>query len=206
MKRFLRKVGLLTVAMTMMLSSGIAYGGDADSTHGWMRTAPTDIFDDFPRTTSSSSRLKRHQTLYWALSNISGTVYVIDTVANDKRACTVGGTPNCVSAPLHIVTNDALLCLDSDISDATTDGDSQVRIHICSDETCDETGAGRVNGIETPDPAGAGWCTTLGETPAASGGNSAPGPFRAGGLWVYIEATVLPAGVGETSLFWIVGQ
>jgi hypothetical protein len=193
MKRFLRKVGLLTAAV-MMMSSGAAYGGnEAEANFGWVREVPTADHATFSSRESSS--LKRHQTLYWSIREHDGDLKVINTTTGLEEICTVGGDPSCASAPLFISATSALICADSDI-EGLTDGGFVAVMKLCSDKTCADFTSVQLGG--SLNPLAIGGCAEFGGAAAQYDG------FNTGGSWVYIYTSTPPVADG-TSLVWITG-
>jgi hypothetical protein len=201
MKKFLRKVGLLTAAV-MMMSSGVAYATDSVEANGWMRSAPD---DDLANAASAGSRtdnnLRRNQTLYWAIKgNASDANHatVIDTsLATPATAtCTLDGAtpPACSSAPLFISAPSATICVDSDLA-GTGDGLTEAQLRICSDSTCVDNTSAEVGLM---DPTASGQCQEF------SGAGIYDG-YNVGAMWVFLEVTTNPSDTA-TTLFWVTGN
>jgi hypothetical protein len=157
MKRFLRKVGLLTVAMTMM-SSGVAYGDDANPLNKWTFDFTTTNLGDAARYTGTTDvptrggiqKVNKNQRVYWALDKSpdgTGLVYGVGqsgtrATCTAQAAATGHETSGCVSAPLKIASpNGATICMLADINAASGTGTTdslRIQLNICADDTCTE--------------------------------------------------------------------
>jgi hypothetical protein len=196
MGKFFRKIGLLTVAMTMMLSSGAVVADDSVAANKWLIKAPTDNLGNVADLTVTTNRVKRHQTVYWAVhepdngDNTTGTV----VVEGAQVACDTDVTEGCASAPLFIASQDALICADGDMGSSATSG-TLIKLYICpSSDLCTHNAAYRANLINNEFGA----CYR-----AAALGDS---PTPLGGAWIYVDVTTMPTATGDTALVWVTGQ
>jgi len=202
MKRFLRKVGLLTAAITMMLSSGVAVADQDGSValNKWLRKAPTDNGTNVTELTATSNRIQRNQTLYFVVvdEDLPGTAP--KTVQGGALvACDVTSpTTGCASAPLFIASTTAMICLDEDMADDTS-GALSVFTYICEDSSCTRATSiqGGIGQASLSGGPAAGKCLEFG---AYDGGGY--DSFNVGGSWVYVDVSVAPDD-GETALIWI---
>ena len=206
MKKILRKVGLLTVAMMMMLSSGVAYGSDAVAANKWLKKAPKDNLADPDEFTADTSRVQRHQTVYFAAFQTddgdAGTGQII--VDGTVTACDTGGSVSerCITAPLFIASGNASLCYDGEVGGTGATG-VLTKLHICSGpDGCTNNRSIRVN-LPEGSSAGACWDPVLG---ISGSGTSPDTPGSLGGQWIYMEITTLPTTAGDTLLLWVTGQ
>ena len=106
MKRFLRKVGLLTAAMMMLSGVAVADVNGAVAANKWVRDVPTDnLANANPGPLRTATKLNRNQTLYFGFEIVGGTGH--KTLVNGVRGdCTIGdGSIGCASAPLFIASN-----------------------------------------------------------------------------------------------------
>jgi hypothetical protein len=216
MKRFLRKVGLLTAAMMML--SGVAYAdvNGAVAANKWVRDVPTDnLANANPGPLRTATKLNRNQTLYFGFEIVGGTGH--KTLVNGVRGdCTIGdGSIGCASAPLFIASTSAVVCVDWDIAtvgdiarnvSSPNVEDAEISTFVCSDETCSRaTSAGTVGGGQNlaADTSAGGQCSEFMNDDQYDGVNI-------GGNWVYLvlnqPTDASPTVVSSTILLWIVGN
>jgi len=197
MKRFLRKVGLLTAAMMML--SGVAYA-DANGSvaaNKWLRIPPTDDGANVLDLSTTSDRLQRNQTLYFTVvdQTVGGDKTVQQTDPVTLVDCTVGhASTGCASAPLFIASSTAMICVDEDMAGATAGG-SVVTMYVCEDSSC--TRATSVPGVTT---ISSDRCQEF-----MGGDATGYDSFNVGGSWVYVDVSTGP-GDGETLLIWVTGN
>ena len=197
-KRFLMYLAIVGI----ILAPSMAKAGNAVATNKWMTEIPdsTQMIDTgvdgvtakFAPVRGNGQSIKRNQKFYMAFYDDGGETHVNQD--GTATACVHTGT--CVSAPLFIASESALICTDGDVGTATADTGNTIKVSLCADSTC-------------TDATSVVWGADLSETvTAACGvGGSAAGAAQPsiGGQWIYVELTANP-GNGEEVLVWVVGQ
>lgn len=184
-KRFLMYLAIVGV----ILAPSMAKAQDANPDHGWFRNVPAVGLTDADEA-RTINRLRRNQTIYWAV-HYTGTVkQVIDTSASPPDLITC---ITCTSAPLFIASTTATICLDTNIG-SITPSTTDIKMYACSDSTCAAaTSIPLAGDIATEE------CVEFGN------GNDQYNSVNLGNRWVYIEAQEAMTS-GDTALVWITGH
>jgi hypothetical protein len=164
---------------------------------GTLAVTDTEVSFRFLQNRGSGQSLKRNQKAYMAFYDTGGIVRVNQN--GSVKACTAHATTaTCVSAPLFIASQFAVLCTDGDIGDATADSTNNIQISICADSTCAD-----VTSITTGSPL----LETSSSGCAAGGVASVTGlsQISIAGQWIYVELIVAPD-AGDEVLVWVTGQ
>jgi hypothetical protein len=194
MGKFFRKIGLLTVAMTML--SGVAYGQDSTPNAKWLLKMPTDNIANVADLVRTTNKVSRHQTVYFPIFQHNATATTAQTVQDGALVeCDTTADPGCSSASLFIDANGAMLCGTPDLGTVLTATGSTLDLWICADSTCTAEAALKYDNILSSIKTGV--CLNV-------GGNSSV-PSMVGGAWMYLNAETAPASSGDTILIWVTG-
>lgn len=198
-KRFLMCLAIVGV----LLVPSMAKAGDANALNKWMTVIPdsnqmidTDTLDAvtarFAPVRGGGQSIKRNQRFYMAFFDDGDETHVNQD--GTAKACVHTGT--CVSAPLFIASENALICVDGDIGDASAIVGNTIRVSLCADSTCEAVKSVVHEGLLAEAPTTA--CGVGGQKLGITQPNI-------GGQWIYVELTANP-GNGDEVLVWVTGQ
>jgi len=203
-KRFLMCLAIVGV----LLVPSMAKAGDANALNKWMLEIPDSaemvsggtVTARFARVRGDGQSIKRNQKFYMAFFDVAGTTYV--NANGTPTACDGVSTGDCVSAPLFIASETAILCMDSNINGEAKVASNTIRVSICADSTCTDA-----TSIQYQEDLAENKYQSCGE-----GGASHTSQNRAahsiGGQWIYVQVVAGVGGVVDDSkiLVWVAGQ